>query len=240
MFIKAYKIKETAKGSKKPYVLFSDGKLKVGTKSDDYSKLEDIFKGGPYIIGVDGSGSSTGVFLFGLSEDKTKKIPLYALNFTRSNNETFVEFRVCYKRFFRELLKSCKVTRLYYEEPVVDYFSAVPVLYSLRTVLEEILVEDSEELCMRTKLFYVSNSTWKKWLRVYAGDKAADYPENPKEFARALFLDNVELCMDDKEPALALDVTDAFALGFISAPAFVGLKDVVIYESPIGEQLSGE
>lgn len=237
MFIKSYSIIRTGADAQKPFALYAGTKIRVTPKGDEYRKLDDIFKGGPYVIGVDGSGSSTGVFLFGL-DDNGKKVPKYALNFTRSNNETFVEYRVCYKNFFRDLLRSCKVTRLYYEEPVVDYFSAVPVLYSLRTVLEELLVENGAEFALQTKLFYVPNSTWKKWLRVFVSESSKEYPDDGKELAREIFLDAVELCLGDKEPALALDVTDAFALGFISAPAFVGLKDVIIYESPVGERLS--
>lgn len=240
MFIKSYKICEATAGSQKPYVLFAGNKVKVDTNTESFEELNKILSGGPYVVGVDGSGSSTGVFFFGLSKDGTKKAPLFALNFTRSNNETFVEYRVCYKNFFRKLLQSCKVTRLYYEEPVVDYFSAIPVLYSLRTVLEELLVEDSASLATQTKLYYVSNSTWKKWIRVLAGDKIADYPDDSKEFARALFLDMVTICLDDKEPALAMDITDAFALGLVSSPAFLGSKKAVIYESPIGERLTAD
>lgn len=239
MFIKAYKIQGVT-GADKPYVMLSWTKFRVDAIIRKYPDLEDIFKGGPYIIGVDGSGASTGVFLFGLNAEKTEKAPLYALNFTRSSKESFVEFRVCYKNFFRELMKSCKVARLYYEEPVVDYFSAVPVLYSLRTVLEEILVEERQSLATQTKLYYVANNTWKKWIRVQAGDKAALYPSEPKEFARALYEDMVAVRLGENEPALALDVTDAFALAFVSAPAFVGTKKAIIYESPIGAELDTE
>lgn len=240
MFIKSYKICEATKGSQKPFVLFAGSKLKVDTKTIEFGALSTIFSGGPYVVGIDGSGSSTGIFLFGISKDGTKKVPLYALNFTRSNNESFVEFRVCYKNFFRKLLRDCKVTRLYYEEPVVDYFSAVPVLYSLRTVLEELLVEDGTTFAMQTKLYYVPNVTWKKWMKVLAHDKIAEYPDDPKEFARMLFLDTVTICLDDKEPALAMDITDAYALGLVSAPAFVGMKKAIVYESPIGDKLSEE
>lgn len=233
MYIKGYKLSRAKdEDGNKPFVLTVDKKFRVGIRDTEFSEFEELFSGGPYVIGVDGSGSSTGIFVFGLDKERGEKVPVYAINFTRSQGETFVEFRVAYKNFFRKLLKSCKVARLYYEEPVIDYFAAVPVLYSLRTVLEEILVEDEGNLCVPTKLYYVANSTWKKWIRVLAGPKAADYPNDSKEFARAFFMDKVSVELSSKEPALAYDITDAFALGLVSSPAFIGNKKAVVYEQP--------
>lgn len=237
MFIKSYTIYKNA-GGEKPYAMQPSGKTRFLAHTDDYKILTEILQSGPYLIGVDGSGSSTGVYFYGVDRETKEKTPMFALNLTRSNNETFVEYRVCFRKIFKKILTTCKVTRVYYEEPVVDFLNAVPNLYSLRTAIEEILVEEGTNLPVQTKLFYVANGTWKKWLHVLAGDKAPLYPADAKEFARAFYLDMVELVFDEKEPALALDVTDAWGLVFASAPAFVGQDKAIIYESPVTSKLN--
>ena len=88
MFIKAYKIQGVT-GADKPYVMLSWTKFRVDAIIRKYPDLEDIFKGGPYIIGVDGSGASTGGFLFGLNAEKTEKVPLYALKVDRCTSACY-------------------------------------------------------------------------------------------------------------------------------------------------------
>jgi len=242
MYIKSYVIEKQPVGSTKPYVLLAGEKLRVVVETPTIDAFKDFYAGGPYVIGVDGSGTSTGIFVFGL-DSAGNKVPKYAFNLTRSANETFVEFRVCYKRFFEKMLKTCKVTRAYYEEPMISFYSAVPVLYSLRTVLEELLVENKGKLAYNTVLYYVANGTWKSWVKIQSGRRFVDCTENDKEYARAYFMESVEIRLGNGEPALAMDITDAWGLGSVSSAGFVGSKNakhVVIYDSEIGKQLNDE
>lgn len=112
----------------------------------------------PCIMSIDGSTSVTGVSILGPDERL-----LLSCAFKR---EPYLESPVRYKialksRILDLLLNYRHITDIVYEEPVLNQISAIQNLYMLRSMAQEVLIENEDKLG-HINYYEVSNSRWKK------------------------------------------------------------------------------
>ena len=109
-------------------------------------------------LAIDGSTSNTGIALVD-----------YKLNlvgsgaFSRNKKEESpVRYKINFKKMLTQfLLNNKNIVGVFYEEPCIDNISAVKNLFMLRTVVEEIIIENEPRLDY-IKYSEVNNTRWKK------------------------------------------------------------------------------
>lgn len=213
MVIKSYEfVRNTEKGKS---IVIENLKASASTL---YERTADavltLIKGNAYYISIDGSGSSTGVCLFGLENGNI--VPKFGFVLGRSSNEDFFTYRVKFKQFFTWVILNCYITRVYYEQPFIGFATSIEVLYSLRTVTDEIVAEFDSLLESRTKVYYISNQSHKRFLRIcfYAGfyGKSSRYQDDQKKDIEKAFKEIVEIDKNIKVK-VPQDLFDAFSIG---------------------------
>lgn len=179
----------------------SDGKNAVPAvieiEANDINVTEDA------ILAIDGSTSNSGLAIL-----RKKDGALYnCMAISRESDEEPVRYKVRLKEFIKELLRANKnITYVYYEEPIVEYVSAVPNLMMLRTMVNEIKIENEPEFN------YVGNSELnnRKWKKAFiTPDKLPEKSEAQKKIVRDRLLQSLPMVEN-----VTQDEIDAIAMGY--------------------------
>lgn len=155
------------------------------------------------VLAIDGATSNTGMSVLTLNTGELRLMG----HFRRSETyESPVRYKILLKEQIHILLKNNRnITDIVYEEPVIDNVSSVRNLFMLRSMVEELLIENEEELSYITYK-EVSNMKWKKIFL---------YPlrvPNNKDKAKVLIAQK----FDEEQPMLrhvTQDEKDSYGLG---------------------------
>lgn len=187
--------------------------------SDGSQKLLDIQ---PYelvinekcIMSIDGSTSNSGVAILRQSDGAL----MYSMAFSRESKEEPVRYKVQFKSILVQLFRRCKdIVYVYYEEPIIEYASAVGNLMMLRTIIDEIKIENEPEFN------YIGNSEVnnKKWKKAFL--EPAKLPNNTeleKKMVRDKLTEYIPCLVDATQ-----DEIDATAMGFAALMMFIQTGD---------------
>lgn len=123
-------------------------------------KPEDIKLSVRAVMAIDGSSTNSGIAII---REKDGAI-MYIIRASREEEETIVQYKVRLKRILKDILgNNILITQTYYEEPVVANIAAVKALFTLRTFIEEMIVEEEPKFDY-LQHYEVSNMRWKKEL----------------------------------------------------------------------------
>lgn len=110
-----------------------------------------------YIMAVDGSTTNTGVAIF----EKTGKLVMLGAFAREPMRESPVRYKLILQSHLYDLLRNYRhITTVLYEEPCMDNISAIPNLYMLRPIIQEILITHEDELT-GIKYMELANAKWK-------------------------------------------------------------------------------
>lgn len=114
------------------------------------------------LISIDGSTSNSGLHVFNAERSSEYYgASNMSFSFERSHNETPVEYKVRLKRMLCKLFyDNIRENITVYEEPFLGYTSAVENLMMLRTIIDEIVVEN--DLQDKVYVIHTPNKSWKK------------------------------------------------------------------------------
>lgn len=167
--------------------------------------IQDIVVKEYSVLSIDGSTSNSGLAVIRESDSAI----MYLMCATREDNETVVQYKVRLKRTIKDiLLRNRFIDQTYYEEPVVANISAVKALFTLRTFIEEMIVEE-EPTFDYLKHYEVNNLKWKK--EFLAPDKVPQGTENQKKAVRDKLVKALPFLAD-----VTQDELDAIGLGFVA------------------------
>lgn len=166
--------------------------------------LESIFITFPCILSIDGSTDRTGVGILRESDGAV----CASLAFEKKD-ETAVAYKVRLKRAIQGLLERNRcITRVFYEEPFIEYAAAAAKLFMLRTFIEEIKVENEPFFDYLTYK-EINNKRWKKLFlhpQVCTGDSKLH-----KKLVRDKLIAQLPFLKD-----VSQDEIDAIAMGFVA------------------------
>lgn len=158
------------------------------------------------LLSIDGSTSNSGLAIIRESDGAI----MYIMCATREKGETVVQYKVRLKRVIKEILHNNRaIQQTYYEEPVVANITAVKGLFTLRTFIEELIVEEEPDLDY-IKHYEVSNMRWKK--EILAPDKVPQGTEKQKKAVRDKLVSALPFLESSTQ-----DELDAIGLGFAAA-----------------------
>lgn len=164
---------------------------------------QDIVLNQESVIAIDGSTSNSGLAIL----NKSTGAMCACIAATRENKEDPVRYKINLKRFIAGLLREHRnITYVYYEEPIIEYASAVANLMMLRSMVTELKIENEPEFD------YVGNSEVnnKKWKRVFMEPtKLPDKSEDQKRVVRERLLMYMPML-----EGITQDEVDAIAMGF--------------------------
>ena len=168
-------------------------------------KIEDINVREYAILAIDGSTSNSGLAILRESDGAL----LYFMKATREDNETTVRYKIVLKRAIKDMLMRNRfVHQTYYEEPVVANISAVKALFTLRTFIEEMIIEEEPDFDY-LQHYEVNNLRWKH--EFLSPDKVPQGTENQKKAVRDKLIQFLPFLKD-----VTQDEIDAIALGFVA------------------------
>lgn len=155
------------------------------------------------VMAIDGSTSNSGVAILDRADGG-----LYACAaLTREKGEEPVRYKVRFKEFIIDTLRKHREIRyIYYEEPTLEYATAIANLMMLRTSVEEIKIEHEQEFS------YVGNSEENnlKWKKAFlAPSKVPAGSENQKKAVRDKLLSYMPML-----EGITQDEVDAYCMGF--------------------------
>jgi len=123
-------------------------------------KPEEVKLNERAIMAIDGSSTNSGIAIMRESDGAI----MYTMRISRENEETVVQYKVKLKKLIKVILgNNILITQTYYEEPVVANIASVKALFTLRTFMEEIILEEEPKFDY-LQHYEVSNMRWKKEL----------------------------------------------------------------------------
>ena len=164
---------------------------------------KDIHVNEEAILSIDGSTSNSGLAIL-----RKRDGAMYScISVTRESGEEPVRYKVRLKELIAELLRENRnINYVYYEEPIIEYATAVPNLMMLRTTVQELKIENEPEFN------YIGNSEInnKKWKKVFiAPEKLPDTSEAQKNVVRDKLIKYMPMLN-----AVSQDEIDAIAMGY--------------------------
>ena len=176
------------------------------------NSINDItLEKGAFIMSIDASSSITGISIINLVSEK----PVYTIALKAEDKESYVTYKVRFKAFLLELLKSNRsIDFVAYEEPFFQFVEAAEVLFALRTSVPELIVEQAP-LLDYIEYSEENNKTWKKLFL------CVDALPNDSKMEKKLVSDKI-IQMFPQFEKLTQDEKDAAAIGIIKARELKG------------------
>lgn len=159
------------------------------------------------LLAIDGSTSNSGLAII----REVDGAIMYIMCATREEKtESVVQYKVRLKRTIKDILfRNRFINQTYYEEPMVANITAVKALFTLRTFVEELIVEEEPALDY-LQHYEVNNMRWKKELLA-----PATVPQGTQKQKQAVRNKLEEALPFLKE--VSQDEIDAIGLGFVAA-----------------------
>lgn len=157
------------------------------------------------LLSIDGSTTCTGMAIIRRRDNAI----LYTMAISREKStESPVHYKVRLKRFVKDMLMHNKtIKEVYYEEPCLNYTTAVANLFMLRTFVEELIIENEPELDY-VKHYEINNKRWKKLF--LEPEKLVGNTDGEKKQVRDKMLSYIHIF-----DSLTQDEIDAAAMGFV-------------------------
>lgn len=166
--------------------------------------LESIDVQNYAVLTIDGSTDNSGLAIMREYDGAL----MYCISAKREDKkETPVHYKIRLKQAVKSILERNKfIKQVYYEEPVVEYISAIKNLYMLRTFVEELIIENEPEFNY-IKHYEIPNMRWKR--EFLAPDKVPVGSENQKRAVRNKIIASLPFASE-----ITQDEMDAIGIGY--------------------------
>lgn len=166
--------------------------------------LENINVQNYAVLTIDGSTDNSGLAIMRESDGAL----MYCISAKREDKkETPVHYKIRLKQAVKSILEQNRfIKQIYYEEPVIEYISAIKNLYMLRAFIEELIIENEPEFNY-IKHYEIPNMRWKKEL--LAPDKVPVGSENQKRAVKNKILASLPFLSE-----ITQDEIDAIGIGY--------------------------
>ena len=171
-------------------------------------------------LAIDGSTTNTGMAIVDLGNASLN----FSMSFERDKvRETPVMYKLELKGYIKELLeKNPTITDVVYEEPFCGHETAAANLFMLRTVVEELIVENKPRFDY-IKYIEVNNMKWKK--KFFAPEKVPSGTDKQKKAIKNKIVSAIPALSE-----LTQDECDAYGLGLVYASAGESINDAYTKE----------
>lgn len=157
------------------------------------------------IMAIDGATGNSGVAIL-----RKRDGALYnVVSLTRESGEEPVRYKIEFKQFLNRVLRANKnIEYVYYEEPIIEYVTAVQNLMMLRSTVKELKIEN-EPYFNYLGYSEINNLKWKKIF--ISPDKLPQTSEAQKKAVRGRLLQYLPM-LDN----ISQDEIDAICMGYAS------------------------